>query len=187
MPVVSIWEHAHASLARDMNNAPHIAQDRAVSDDTFGGARVDDQVKIVHEIEAGNTGSTPGANRLIGDLTIADRARNVGAVIRNTENALRAVDPEMAGKLLSEPYFPHGGAWDLPRSRKAPTRRGVIRRSPVTAAAHPARTSFQRGAFTTRSLKAKRRDCRWIQTGRRAARWRCSKQRSAATLRWPIG
>lgn len=109
------WEHAHAGLARDMNNTPHIAQDRAVSVDTFGGARIPDQVDIVHEIEAGAPG--PKSTKMVGDLSIGDRARNVAAVIRNTENELRTVDPEMAGRLLSEPYFPHGGAWDLPQSQ----------------------------------------------------------------------
>jgi hypothetical protein len=111
------WEHAHASLARDMGNAPHIAQDMATSADTFGGAPIGDQVEIVHAIESpAGPQAHPGAQRVVGGRTIADRATTISQAISDTENELRRVDPEMASKLLSEPYFPHGGAWDLPNS-----------------------------------------------------------------------
>jgi hypothetical protein len=106
-------EHWHASLARDLQNAPYIAQDFATSSDTFGGATLDQQVDIVHQLEG-----TPiqNPNQVIGDLSIADRAANVGSIIQRTENELRAIDPEMAKRLLSTPYFPHGGAWELSSS-----------------------------------------------------------------------
>jgi hypothetical protein len=169
-----LGEQWHANAARHMSSVSNEAQATLTGLDTYNGLSLEDQVNVKHLIEhpEGEGVDQMGmptqrdpkwealANKKVGGLTLGERAANVRARTRATEDALRSASPAMAAKLLhADEYTTHNGAWKEQYAQGPPPGGGGGTGNPI-GSQHRTYKTLEEGQQNGREL-----DPAWVPSG----------------------